>query len=114
MNRLTLGTECKKGHDLTIPNAIYTSSDPDKIVRRCRMCWQEYQRNLQRKKRGTPLDAPVRAYKPQVRKPQAVKELINLISNDHELAEKLLQYVPQARRSISSRRILTKPIHDNC
>ena len=92
MNRLTLGTECKKGHDLTLPNAIYTSSDPDKIVRRCRACWQEYQRNLQRKKRGTPLDAPVRAYTP--RNPRgsqtARKQLMELLGENPELVPILL------------------------
>jgi hypothetical protein len=104
MNRLILKTECKKGHNITLPNSIYTAKDRGRVSRRCRVCWLEYQRNLQRKKRGTPLDAPIRAYKPQVRKPQAVKDLINLVSNDHELAKKLLEYVPQARKSISCRR----------
>ena len=100
-----LGTECKQGHDLTLPNAIYTS----KKTRRCRVCWLTYQRTLQRKRRGNiPLDAPVRAYTPQKpRRSSEVMELIRLVSNDPELGKKLLQFVPQAQKSINARRLIT-------
>ena len=89
-----LGTTCPSGHDLTLPNAVYYNKNKaGNKFRRCRACWQTYQRNLRRVKLGVPLDAPVRAYKPQVRKPQETRELIKLVSNNPELAEYLLRLV---------------------
>jgi hypothetical protein len=80
-------TQCKQGHDLTLPNAVYTSAK----ARRCRVCWLDYQRTLQRVKRGTPLDAPVRAYiKVSPRRPRPTLELIKLVSANPELAKSLL------------------------
>jgi len=58
-----LGTMCPAGHDLTLPNAVYTSTNKNGgSYRRCRVCYQTYQRNIRRRKSGIPLDAPVRAY----------------------------------------------------
>jgi len=80
-------THCKQGHDLRLSNAVYTSAKS----RRCRMCWLDYQRTLQRVKRGTPLDAPVRAYiKHKPIRPKQTLELIRLVSANPELAKSLL------------------------
>ena len=83
---LIVGATCKNGHYLATEQDIYGKSE-----RRCRTCFRTYQRNLGRKKRGTPLDAPVRAYiKYNPRRPKPTLELIRLVSANPDLAKSLL------------------------
>ena len=90
-----MGTMCKEGHDLTLPNAVYYNRNKTgNSFRRCRVCYQTYQRNIRRRKAGIPLDAPVRHYlKQNPRRPKPVIELINLIGRNEELAKYLLMVV---------------------
>lgn len=88
-----LGTTCSSGHDLTLPNAVYYNSNKNGTnFRRCRVCYQTYQRNIRRRKSGIPLDAPVRAYTP--RNPRgsqtARKQLMELLGENPELVPILL------------------------
>lgn len=77
---------CKQGHDLNV-HRIYVKN----AYSRCGECVRTRMRNLQRKKRGTPLNAPVRKYeKRSPRRPKQTLELIKLVSNNHELAKSLL------------------------
>jgi len=89
-----LGTMCPAGHDLTLPNAVYTSINKNGgSYRRCRVCYQTYQRNIRRRKAGTPLDAPVRAYTKQNLKESktARKRLMELIRENPEVVPTLLK-----------------------
>jgi hypothetical protein len=86
--------ECKRGHDLTLPNSRYFSNKTS----RCRECFKEYQRNLGRKKRGTDPDLPVRVYvRRNERRSRPILDLIQLVNNDRELAEYLLSVAKYAR-----------------
>jgi hypothetical protein len=77
---------CKEGHDLNV-NRIYVKN----AYSRCGECLRIRQRNIMRKKRGTPLDAPVRSYvQVNPRKPKPTIELIKLVSENPELAKSLL------------------------
>lgn len=52
--------ECVNGHDLTLPENVYTSPAGK---RQCRVCKRVRARTAHRRKVGLPLDAPVLAEK---------------------------------------------------
>jgi ABC-type antimicrobial peptide transport system ATPase subunit len=107
---------CVNGHDIKSVADIYRVFQNGKAVSICKICQQHKSLLRSRIKNGTPLNQPIRQYKERraPNRTKATMELIRLVSSDPELAKKLLEYVPQARRSISSRRALTRPINDNC
>jgi len=81
---------CKRGHDLTLPDSRYTSNSST----RCRQCFREYQRNLQRNKRGVPNNAPVRPYvKRNPPKTKAQLKLIRIVEAEPDMAEVLLAMI---------------------
>jgi hypothetical protein len=97
-----LETMCSAGHDLTIPNALYTNTNKNgTICRRCRVCYRAYQRNIRRRKSGIPLDTPVRAYtRLNPRGSQtARKRLMELIRDNPEVVPTLLKVASEHANS---------------
>jgi hypothetical protein len=86
--------ECKRGHDLTLPNSRYFIGGTS----RCRECVKARVLVAQRKKRGTDPDLPVRVYvRRNQRRSRPILDLIQLVNNDRELAEYLLSVAKYAR-----------------
>jgi hypothetical protein len=88
---------CDNGHKIKSEADLYTTPYNHKgqgqgVDKRCRECHLDRARLISRKKRGTPLEQPVRPYKERrtPNRTKATMELIKLVSADPELAERLL------------------------
>jgi len=79
-------TQCKRGHDMTGSDSRYHAGG----TTRCSQCVRDRVRDRNRVKSGVPLDAPVRPYASQTRRPKQTLELIHLVSSNPELAKSLL------------------------